>query len=185
MNLFEKLISSESKYKGKVLSMREDLIELPNGATSTREVVEHNGAVGVVPLTQNNEIIFVRQFRSGIREITIELPAGKLEKGEDPLECGKRELKEETGFDAKSFTKLTQTATSPAILEEIIHIYLAQGLTSGETNPDDDEFVETVVYSINDAVDMVKTGKINDGKTIIGILLTQLYLKEKGADSNE
>lgn len=182
MNLVENTIHSEVKYKGKVLSMREDVVVLPNNKEGTREVVQHNGAVGVVALTNDNRIILVKQFRAGIKRITLELPAGKLELGEDPLECGKRELEEETGYIAESYRKLTAFATSPAILEEIIHVYLATELKQGETNPDDDEFVETVVVPISEAKNMIVSGEIEDGKTIIGILLTCEYLNTLGVE---
>ena len=182
MELFEKILSSEVKYSGKVLSLREDVVELPDKSTSKREVVQHNGAVGVVALTENNEIIMVKQYRSGIKRITLELPAGKLEVGEDPLECGKRELEEETGFVADSFRKLTAFATSPAILEEIIHVYLATELHDGTVNPDDDEFVETVVMPLSEAKKLIFSREIDDGKTIIGIMLTCEYLKTLGVE---
>lgn len=178
--LFEKLISSEKLYEGKVLSMRKDIVSLPNGKEAFREIVEHNGAVGVVAVTDNNEIVLVKQFRAGIKDVTLELPAGKLELGEDPLECGKRELQEETGYIAKSFEKLTQIATSPAILEEIIYIYLAKDLTLGNTNPDEDEFVETVVCSFDEAKEKIINNEITDAKTITGILLADIKLNERG-----
>lgn len=177
--LFEKLVSSEKLYNGKVLSMRKDIVSLPNGKEASREVVEHNGAVGVVAVTENNEVVLVKQFRAGIRKVTLELPAGKLEIGEDPLECGKRELQEETGFIAKSFNKLTQIATSPAILEEIIYIYLAQDLSLGNTNPDEDEFVETIICSFDEAKQKIINNEIIDAKTITGILLADIILNEK------
>lgn len=182
MELFEKLISSEMKFKGNVLSLREDLVQLPNNSTSKREVVQHNGAVGIVALNENNEIVLVKQFRAGIRRVTLELPAGKLELGEEPLECGKRELEEETGYKANSFKKLVSFATSPAILEEIIHIFLASDLYEGKTNPDEDEFVETVTVSLNQAKKLISTGEIEDGKTIIGIFLALEHLKDLGVD---
>ncbi len=177
--LFEKLVSSEKLYEGKVLSMRKDIVSLPNGKEAFREIVEHNGAVGVVAITDNDEIVLVKQFRAGIKEVTLELPAGKLEIGEDPLECGKRELQEETGYIAKSFEKLTQIATSPAILEEIIYIYLAQDLTIGSTNPDEDEFVETIVCSFDEAKEKIVNNEIIDAKTITGILLADIILNGK------
>lgn len=182
MELFEKKISSEIKYQGNVLSMREDVVELPNKSVSKREVVQHNGAVGIVALNDKNEVILVKQFRAGIGRVTVELPAGKLEKGEQPLECGMRELEEETGYVAENFEKLTAFATSPAILEEIIHVYLATGLKETQVNPDDDEFVETVIMPIADAKKMIATGEIEDGKTIIGILLACEYLNSLGVE---
>ena len=180
MELYEKQLSSTVKYKGKVLSLREDEVELPDKSKSMREVVEHNGAVGVAAITENKEIILVKQFRSGIKRVTLELPAGKLEIGEEPLECGKRELTEETGYKAKKYKKLTSFATSPAILEEIIHLYLAKDLTKGEVNPDAGEFVETVVLPLDKAKEMVLSGEIEDGKTIIGILFICEYFNEVG-----
>lgn len=182
MNLVEKQLSSEIKYNGKVISVREDVVELPDGNKSMREVVQHNGAVGVVALTDNNEIVLVKQFRAGIQRITLELPAGKLEIGEDPLSCGMRELEEETGYKAENYRKFTSFATSPAIMQEIIHVYLATNLTKGEKKPDEGEFVEMHIVPVADAKRMVISGEIEDGKTIIGILLTVEYLKSLGVD---
>lgn len=180
MELYEKQLSSAVKYKGKVLSLREDEVELPDKSKSMREVVEHNGAVGVAAITENKEIVLVKQFRSGIKRVTLELPAGKLEIGEEPLECGKRELTEETGYKANKYKKLTSFATSPAILEEIIHLYLATDLTKGEVSPDAGEFVDTVVLTLDKAKEMVLSGEIEDAKTIIGILFICEYFNEVG-----
>ncbi|MBQ7040054.1 MAG: NUDIX hydrolase [Clostridia bacterium] len=183
MELIERRIESEIKYSGKVLSLREDTVELPNKAVAKREVVEHNGAVGVVPITDENEIILVKQFRAGVQKITLELPAGKLELGEDPLDCGIRELEEETGYKAKSFKHLTSFATSPAILEEVIHVYLATDLYEGEINPDEDEFVEIIKMPVDEIKKLIISGEIDDGKTIIGVLLATEYLKSLGVEN--
>lgn len=182
MELYEKQLKSQVKYEGKVLSMREDVVELPDKSQSMREVVQHNGAVGVVAVNDKGEVILVKQFRAGIRRVTLELPAGKLEKGENPLECGIRELVEETGYVAGKTIKLTSIATSPAILEEIIHIYLSTDLTKGKTNPDEGEFVEVISLPIEEVKSMIVAGEIEDAKTIAGIFLAIEYLKKTGVE---
>ena len=177
MELFEKTIASDVKYEGKILSLRVDTVTLPDGRETRREIIGHHGGVGIVAVTDENEIILVRQFRAGTHDVTLEIPAGKLEKGENPLECGKRELMEETGYTAEGFEELTAFYGSPAILEEKIHVYLAKGLKAGVSHPDPGEFVEIVKMPFGDAKKLALSGKLNDAKTIIGILLASEYLK--------
>ena len=144
MNLTEKTLSQEYKYNGRNLNLRVDEVELPGGHTSVREVVEHPGGVCIAALTDRKELLFVRQYRYPYGEALLELPAGKLEYGEDPLAAGKRELKEETGASAKEYTDLGKLYPSPGYCGEIIHMYLAAGLTFGEAAPDEDEFLAFV-----------------------------------------
>lgn len=177
MELFEKIVSSDTKFSGDVLTLRVDEVELPDGSKSKREVVQHNGAVGIVPVTENKEIILVRQFRSASRKVMLELPAGKLEPGENPYDCGLRELEEETGFTSDNVDKLTSYYSSPAILEEILHLYIAFDLKKGEAHLDDDEFLECVKMPLSDIKKMIINGEIQDAKTIIGIMLAEEYLK--------
>lgn len=179
MELFEKIISSDTKYKGHVLTLRVDQVELSGGVQSVREVVEHNGAVGIVPITQEGEVILVRQFRSASRKVMLELPAGKLEKGEDPFSCGERELEEETGYVAGRMEKLTSYYSSPAILEEILHLYIAFDLKPGKVQLDEDEFLECVKMPLAEIKQKIISGEIQDAKTIIGILLAEQYLSKK------
>lgn len=179
MELFEKIISSDTKYKGDVLTLRVDQVELSGGVQSVREIVEHNGAVGVVPVTRDGEVILVRQFRSASRKVMLELPAGKLEKGEDPFSCGERELEEETGYVAGCMEKLTSYYSSPAILEEILHLYIAFDLKPGKVHLDEDEFLECVKMPLAEIKQKIISGEIQDAKTIIGILLAEQYLSKK------
>lgn len=179
MELFEKIIASDTKYKGDVLTLRVDDVELFGGVRSKREVVEHNGAVGVVPVTEQGEVLLVRQFRAASRKIMLELPAGKLEKGEDPFSCGERELEEETGYVAGRLEKLTSYYSSPAILEEILHLYIAFDLKPGTVHLDEDEFLECVKMPLSEVKQKIISGEIQDAKTIIGILLAEEYLSKK------
>ncbi len=123
--------------------MRSAQVELPNGRVTGRDLVRHPGAAAVVALTETGKIVLVRQYRTAIDRVTVEIPAGKLDPGEDPLDCAKRELLEETGFSAGRIQYLTTIATTPGFCDEVIHIYMATGLTFSGANPDDDEFVET------------------------------------------
>lgn len=179
MNLNEKQLSKEYIYKGKIINLRRDNALLPNGKTAFREIVEHNGGVCVVPLDNDGNIYMVNQFRYPYSEIVTEIPAGKLEKGEDPLEAGKRELKEEVGAIAENYTFLGKLYPSPGYCGEIIYMYLAQNLTFGDTNPDDDEFLEPIKTPLKKAVDMILNGELADSKTQAAVLKTYL-LKTKG-----
>lgn len=179
MNLEEKQLKKEYMYEGKIISVRRDTALLPNGNTAFREVVEHNGGVCIVPLDDNDNVYFVKQFRYPYSEVVTEVPAGKLEKGEDPLESGKRELKEEVGADAKNYTFLGKLYPSPGYCGEIIYMYLATDLSFGATNPDDDEFLEPIKIPLKEAVDMILNNQLADSKTQAAILKTYL-LKGKG-----
>ena len=144
-NLVEKKISSEAVFDGVLLHVRKDNVELPNGHESVREWTEHPGASAVIPLLPDNQIILVRQFRYAVGKVTLEVPAGKLDKvGEDPLECAKRELSEETGYTAGKIWKLTTIATTVGFSNEYIHLYAASDLTAGAIHPDSDEFINVV-----------------------------------------
>lgn len=178
MNLNEKQIKSEYIYKGKIIKVRVDDALLPNGKTSKREVVEHGGGVTVVPLTENNEVLMVEQFRYPYMEVVLEIPAGKRDSGEDPLACGKRELKEETGATAESYEVLGELYPSPGYCGEIIYMYLAKGLSYGETDPDEDEFLNIKKIPLEKAVEMVLSGEIKDAKTQAALLKTYLLNKK-------
>ncbi len=171
--LIETFQDSEDIFQGTLLHVKRDTVLLPNGKTATREWICHPGASAVVPLLSNGDIIFVRQYRHPIGEITLELPAGKLDVAEeDPLACAKRELSEETGFTAEHFSHLTTIATTVGFSNERIHIYLAQGLKAGAQHTDADEFINVVRISLSEAVQMIKDGRIVDAKSIVGILMT-------------
>ena len=180
MNLEEKQISAEYMYKGKIISLRRDKALLPNGNTATREVVEHNGGVCVAALTDDDEVLFVRQFRYPYMEIIPEIPAGKRDKAdEDPLQCGIRELKEETGATAEKFIPLGKLYPSPGYCGEIIWMYAATGLSYGEQMPDDDEFLTVEKIPLNKAVEMILSGEITDAKTQAAVLKLKV-LKDQG-----
>jgi ADP-ribose pyrophosphatase len=146
-----------------------DKVSLPNGEQSTREVVEHAGAVAVVALDNDNNIIMVRQYRKPVEMVLMEIPAGTMEEDEDPLLCAQRELREETGFSAEKWDKILSYFSAPGFTDEFLHLYLATGLTRGETDLDEDEFVETVHLPLTEAYRSIFAGHIADGKSIIGI----------------
>ena len=177
MNLEEKQISAEYKFKGKIINLRVDEALLPNGATATREVVEHNGGICVVPLTEKGEILMVEQYRYPYSEVVLEIPAGKRDGNEEPLEGGKRELKEETGATAENYTFLGELYPTPGYCGEIIYMYLATGLSYGETNPDEDEFLNIKRIPLEEAVEMIMNGEIKDAKTQTAILKTERLIK--------
>lgn len=165
MNLEEKTVKKNYMFNGRIINVRKDDALLPNGVPCTREVVEHNGGVCIAPLTDKNELIFVRQFRYPYGEVLLELPAGKLELGEDPFEAGKRELEEETGTVASKYMNCGKFYPSPGYTSEIIYLYAAKGLTSTHMHPDDDEFLEVEKIPVKKAVQMVLDNEIVDGKT--------------------
>lgn len=178
--LEEKPVSSENIFDGKVLHVRFDNITLPNGKPATREYCHHNGAVCVIPLTDEREVICVRQYRYPFHEDLLEIPAGKLDSpDENPDDAVRRELREETGATAARFTYLGKYYPSPAILDECIYMYMAEGLTFGDTEFDEDEFIESVKVPLDSLVDMVLDGKIRDGKTQICALRASMMLSRR------
>ncbi|MBE6761783.1 MAG: NUDIX hydrolase [Ruminococcaceae bacterium] len=177
MNLEEKQLSFEYKFKGKIINLRVDTALLPNGATATREVVEHNGGICVVPITEKGEVLMVEQYRYPYSEVVLEIPAGKRDGDEEPLEGGKRELKEETGATAQNYTFLGELYPTPGYCGEVIYMYLATGLSYGETNPDEDEFLNVKKIPLETAVQMIMNGEIKDAKTQAAILKTERLLK--------
>ena len=186
MDLNEKTLSSSRIYDGRILNVRVDTVELPDGRVSTREVVEHRGAVAVVPILDTDRIVMVRQFRQPVGEVLLEIPAGTLAPGEDPDDCALRELAEETGYRAGELRKLFSSYLAPGYSSEMLHTYLATGLSkpvlskveATEANTDADEFVEIVVVRFSDAVGMISSGEIRDAKTICGVLMAQRVLRD-------
>lgn len=171
MNLDEKTVKSETVYEGRVISLIKDTVTLPNGDTATREVVTHRGGVGVIAEDENGNILFVKQFRYPYKEVVLEIPAGKRDSlDEDPLECGKRELKEETGATAKNFYSLGSLYPTPGYCGEIIWIFAAKGLEFGNQHLDSDEFLNVEKIPLEKAIEMVLEDKIKDSKTQIAIL---------------
>ena len=176
MNTAEKQKDSSYIYKGAVINLRLDTAVLPNGRTAKREVVEHPGGVCVLPIDEYGNILLVRQFRYPYMKETLEIPAGKRDKAgdSDPLECGKRELKEETGATAQSYTFLGTLLPSPGYTDEVIYMYAATNLTFGEAEPDEDEFLNLLKIPFDTAVDMVLKGEIADSKTQTAILKAKI-----------
>lgn len=179
MNLEHKTVSRDEIYQGAIISVVKDTITLPNGKTAERELVLHNGAAAVVPVDEEGNIFFVRQYRHSTGKELLEIPAGTLEAGEDPLECAKRELEEETGYKASEFYHIFSIYTAVGFCTEKIHIYLAKGLHEGEQNLDEDEFVNVEKHSLNEALEMIFDGRIEDAKTISGIFGAKRFLESK------
>jgi len=178
MELFEKQLSSEYFYKGKIINMRRDTALLPNGKEAYREVVEHPGGVCVAALTDKGEVLLVRQFRYPYGEELLEIPAGKRERGEDPLECGRRELLEETGTVAGNFFSLGKLYPTPGYTDEVIYMYGATELSFGNACPDEDEFLSLERIPLSRAVEMVMDGTLTDAKTQTAILKLDILRKE-------
>ncbi|RLQ92608.1 NUDIX hydrolase [Planomicrobium sp. Y74] len=168
----EKTISSERIYEGKIINLKVDEVSLPNGRTSKRELIEHPGAVAILAITPENKIIMVEQYRKALERSIIEVPAGKLEKGEAPETTAMRELEEETGYTADSLELIQSFSTSPGFADEVVHLFLAKGLH--EAGPgavlDEDEFVELMEVSIEEAEEMMQDNRIYDAKTAFAIL---------------
>lgn len=179
-DLYEKTLASKTIYEGKIITVKVDDVLLPNGKQGKREIVHHQGAVAVLALTEENKMVAVRQFRKPLEATIVEIPAGKLERGEEPLECAKRELWEETGYTAQSFTLISSFYTSPGFADELIHLYLATGLQEGEQKPDEDEFVEVMLLSLQEAQELHRQGMIKDAKTVLAMyVLENLMLKNR------
>ena len=167
----EKTISSEYIYKGKIINLRRDKVNIVSGNTSYREIVEHNGGVGLIALKDDGRVILVRQFRKPLERDILEIPAGKIEIGEDSLATAKRELKEETGYTAKEYEYLGRIYPSVGYTTEMIELYLCTNLIPGDTDFDESESIEIEEYYLNDLYKMALKGKIEDAKTLAAILL--------------
>lgn len=177
MELFEKTLDSKKIFDGRVLHIVLDEVELPDGKRSKREVVNHPGGECVAALDEDNNLYFVKQFRYPYKEVVLELPAGKLEKGSTPLENGKRELLEETGLEGYSYISLGQVYPSPGYTSEIIHLYACRVKSQGEQKLDEGEFLNVEKIPLNKAVEMVLNNMIPDSKTQIAVLKTAALLK--------
>ena len=177
MDLTEKTLASEKIFEGRILHVRRDTVELPDGSQSFREVVDHPGGVCVLALDEENRALLVSQYRYPYERVLRELPAGKLEYGEDPAQAAVRELKEETGAVAGEFRSLGELYPSPGYCGEIIRMYLARELTFGEAELDEDEFLNVERMDFGTLVDLVLSGEIRDAKTIAAVLKAKLLLK--------
>lgn len=163
----EKTISKESIYKGKIIEVEKHKVSLPNNETAYREVVKHNGAVAICALTPEQQVILVKQYRKALEQELLEIPAGKLEPGEDRESAAMRELEEETGYKAKKLTLIGEVYGTPGFSNEKISVYFADDLVEGEVNLDEDEFVEKVLYSLEDVKKAIEARTIEDAKTFI------------------
>ncbi len=166
--LDEVTLSTEPIFDGKVIRVQVDTVRLPNGETGKREIVRHNGAVAVLAI-HNDRMIVVDQYRQPLGRTQIEIPAGKLEPGEDPADAIARELKEETGYTAKELKLLYSFYTSPGFADELIHLYLADELEQGEAQLDEDEFLEMSAITLEEAYEQIRAGRISDAKTIMAV----------------
>ncbi len=173
----EQVIKSDTIYQGKLLNVRVDRVRLPSGRETVREVVEHPGAVVIVAVDGAGNVLLVKQYRYAVGRNTVEVPAGTLEHGETPDQAGPRELKEETGYTAGRWDPLASYYSSPGILTEQMHIYLARDLAEGTSEPEGDEDLQLEKLPLGEAVAMVERGEIVDGKTIIGLLLAREKLE--------
>ncbi|WOV85377.1 NUDIX hydrolase [Sporosarcina jeotgali] len=176
----ERTIASETLYNGKIIELRVDDVELPDGKRAKRELIKHPGAVAIIAITDQNELVLVEQFRKALERSIIEIPAGKIEPGEDPEKTAIRELEEETGYRANEFTYVQSFATSPGFADEIIHLYLARSLEKVE-NPaagDEDEFINLQECTIEETEEMMKDGRIFDAKTAFAVLFLKELLKK-------
>lgn len=176
MEFKEETLSQERCYEGIIVNVRRDRARLMDGRVTNREVVEHRGGVAVFAMDSQQRVALVRQYRYPMGEETLELPAGKLEKGEEPRDSALRELAEETGLVPQTLESMGCSYSSPGILSERIYLYFAKDLTQGPPRPDDGEFVETVWVPYPELLEMVRRGEIQDGKTLAGILKASFLL---------
>lgn len=179
MDFTEKRIDGENKYKGVIVDVTLDRAELCDGSVVKREVVHHPGGVTVLPVDENGTCYCVKQFRYPFGRMMLEAPAGKLERGEDPRECAIRELSEETGFSADELIYLGPVCTSPGFSTEVLHIYLALGLHSGSSHPDEGEFLSVEKHHIDELYELVMKGEIDDAKTVIAVLKARELLRQR------
>lgn len=177
----EKTISSERIYEGKIINLKVDEVSLPNGHTSKRELIEHPGAVAIVAITAEKKIIMVEQYRKALERSIIEVPAGKLEKGEEPETTARRELEEETGYTADSLQLIQSFSTSPGFADEVVHLFFAEGLRKSESGAvtDDDEFVELMEVTVEEAEQMMQENRIYDAKTAFAVLWAKQRLSNE------
>ncbi len=175
MTFEEKTLESEMIYRGKIINLRRDKVTVLHG-TSYREIVEHHGGSVIAALKDNGNVIAVKQYRKPAGRVMLEIPAGKRDPGESPDETARRELKEETGYTAEKLILLTRMYPSPGYTEEVLYIYLALGLTPGETDPDYNEAIDVCEYPLDTLLEMADRGEIEDAKTLAGLLLAKRYL---------
>jgi len=173
MNLVEKTLKSTNVYNGKIINVQKNIVQLPSGGNTIREVVLHNGAVAIIPVIDEDNILLVKQFRYPTDKILLELPAGTLNNRENPKSCAKRELEEETGFQAKKFIQILETFVAPGYSNEIMYTFVATDLYKTRKNLDYDENIEVVKIKVKEVMKLILDGKITDAKTICGILIAK------------
>ena len=180
MDLTEKTAAVHDIYRGRIVYLHEDEVTLPDGSPARREIVEHSGGVAIVPLDDDGNVYCVRQYRYAVHEHLLELPAGKLNDGEEPLECAVRELGEETGLSARELIPLGAVYPSPGYCRETLYMYLARGLEHGQQHLDEGEFLDVEKYPLETLADMSLRGEIMDAKTVIAVLKTKLFIEGNG-----
>lgn len=183
--LHEEILGSDDVFQGLIFNVERTHVRLPSGMPADRDIIRHPGAAAIVALTESGKIAMVRQYRTPLDRVTVEIPAGKLDPGEDPLDCARRELKEETGFTAGRIAYLTTIATTPGFCDEMIHIFLATQLEFEGANPDDDEFLNVELVPVRELVDAVLDGKIEDAKTVVGALACEVMAHRLAEDAAE
>lgn len=176
MDLTEQTISSKTVYQGRIIQVLEDQARLPDGKTAGREVVLHPGGVAILALDGDGQVALVRQYRYPLHRLLLELPAGKLDEGEDHRPAALRELSEETGLEAGELTYLGYIYVSPGFCDEALHMYLARDLTRSEQHPDEDEFLDVVTLPFDALVEQVMSGEITDAKTVATVLKVKMLL---------
>ncbi len=174
-------LSTEQMFDGKIVKVFVDEVRLPDGRQTRWERVIHPGAVGMVPLLSDGTIVLVRQYRHAVGKVLLEIPAGKLEEGEPPEVCARRELAEEVGYRAGELVKLAEFYNSPGYSDEFFHLFLARELEEGQAEAETDEFFQVEAVQLEEAFDMISTGEVRDAKTIIGITLTKLLMAGEGS----
>ena len=178
MELKETKIQSVSKFSGNIIDVYQDQVRLPNGKLASRDVVRHCQAVVVVPILSNGDIVFVEQYRYPLQEVLLELPAGKLDAGEELLTCAERELVEETGYRAEKMQYLGKIATTPGFCDEIIHVFLAEKLIAGLACPDSDEFLQVKILTSAAVKSAIQTGSLYDSKSLAALYLQEISCKK-------
>jgi ADP-ribose pyrophosphatase len=177
MELKEQTIESRHIYQGRVVSLRVDKVQMPNGKITEREVVEHRGAVAIVPLLDPDTVLLIRQYRQAVGEVLLEIPAGTLEPSEHPDVCAGRELEEETGYRAGKLIRLFSQYLAPGYSQEVLHVYLAQQLEQTAQQTEEDENVELAPLPLTGIPTLIQQGEIKDAKTIAGLLMTLRLLE--------
>ena len=177
MKFFEKQVETKTVYEGMIVTIRSDIAELQNGNRASREVVVHPGGVGIVAVTNDNKVLMVRQYRYPMEEEILEIPAGKLDEGEDPFGCAVRELSEETGYTAGKYVDLGAIYPSPGFCRETLYLYLALDLEPGEMHLDHNELLSVECIDIDELIDKAMANELKDAKSIIGVMKAKLYLE--------